>query len=79
MKRILVRSRVGLRRYPWWENFIHYIIENVEDHDRRAAERDRLLAEHNAKLIAVDEGSGKSSYLEFEHEEDSVIFILRWS
>lgn len=72
MKRIAVYGP-NLHRNPWWENFITHIIETTET-DLRPQERDRLLTESGARLI-----SAKGSYLEFDDDEDAVIFILRWS
>lgn len=59
--------------YPWWKNFFF----NTIDYNVSIIERiDRNLKPYNAKLIRYKDGR---HHLEFDKEQDYVMFVLRWS
>ena len=58
--------------YPWWENFFF----NTIDYKVNTTERiNQNLKPYRAKLIK----NGINPYLEFDTEQDYVMFVLRWS
>ena len=66
---------IGLFQYkPFWRNFIHEI-----SHDYRT--RNQILAEYNARHVDSDPKQQRvgTGVIEFDSEEDAIMFMLRWS
>lgn len=61
----------------WWKNFRDSMAGDFDSNRGWAIHRDKFLKEnHRAELKSI---SGPTSCLEFETEQDAVLFLLKWS
>ena len=65
---------------PWWDNFIHHIIDHDESWTHYTVSEHRTmmrkkLKEHGADLIETHFGT----VLDFDNDTDATAFVLRWS
>jgi hypothetical protein len=61
-----------VRAHQFWKNFMSYIHTYKKTPDGVWGMAYAILAEYNAYIV-------EENYIEFESEEDRLLFILRWS
>ena len=60
---------------PYWRNYRDSLERTMSP-----AEVERtIFRDYGARVIVDKSGELLQSWLEFEHEEDAVLFVLRWS
>jgi hypothetical protein len=57
-------------QHSWWDNFLKHVQDGWDSTDLIKKE----LVKYNARWI-----SGLNHHLEFDTEEDAVMFLMRWS
>ena len=60
------------RVYPFWKNFMAYIHTYRKTPDGVWLMAYAMLAEYNAHIAEDD-------YIEFENEEEKLLFLIRWA